>query len=329
MTDEAAQRGSNMRDEETYQGSGFTGTRLGEPAQQRVVEPSLTSQPQSNPPAAHQDGATQFNIAFLAVIAALAVGGVFAAGGPSQVVSDVKNELGLNQPTTPQQAVGVVTPTPAATQPTEVADYWTRVEAAEGGDCTIVYGLPPDCREWTRGSYGEYQEICYDTHQPPPMGTATTTLVCMGKAGAYAGAGPYRRSPCEGYWWQTYVGGYGMGGGYDMYRCHTQADGCPSEQVPVYISSFIGTGYLCIWAKDSPCVIDGGLPGYIHESLPDGRYYCTADPNYTPPAPEVCRTSADYDAGDCVPMSCPEGTMLIAVGHEPYRDEDYIYECQP
>lgn len=46
-------------DEETYQGQGFTGRRLGESAQQRVVEPSLTSTPQSSAPASHQGGATQ------------------------------------------------------------------------------------------------------------------------------------------------------------------------------------------------------------------------------------------------------------------------------
>jgi len=77
---------------------------------------------------------TQFNLAFFAIIAALAVGGVFAAGGPSRVVSEAKHAAGLDKPQaeyvvgpqteatpTPAAPAVVATPTPATPKATQAS----------------------------------------------------------------------------------------------------------------------------------------------------------------------------------------------------------------
>ena len=60
---------------------------------------------------------TQLSVAFFAIIAVLAVGVVFAAVGPSRVLSEAKQALGVDSPANLTHSVQDSTPTPQATAP--------------------------------------------------------------------------------------------------------------------------------------------------------------------------------------------------------------------
>lgn len=83
--------------------------------------------------------ATQLNLAFFAVIAALAIGGVVAAAGPSKVLDEAKEVVGFDKPRAEYvvrpmnhktQTANVPTPVPATPAPV--------VEAAPEPPCTTI-----------------------------------------------------------------------------------------------------------------------------------------------------------------------------------------------
>ena len=60
---------------------------------------------------------TQLNVAFLALVAALALGAVFAAGGPRKAMDEARGALGLDSPPTFTQSAEDATPAPQETAP--------------------------------------------------------------------------------------------------------------------------------------------------------------------------------------------------------------------